>query len=85
MAAERGLGDGTLVRGVTVRQAEGPGIAPAAGSLLLPDEVEKVWPAVRSREVLGYLVVGRGETWSTATTRWRCLVVAVGRAPNARA
>lgn len=77
---ERGLGDGTLVRGVTIRKAEGAGLAPPQGRLLLPDEVDKVRPAIHGREVLGYLVVGQGETWSAATTRWRVPVVAVGRA-----
>src|SRR4051794_27092966 len=77
---EHGLGDGTLVRGVTERKAEGTRGAPSQGQLLLPEDVDKVWPAVTKREVVGYLVVGKVDAWSAAVTRWRAPVVAVGRA-----
>jgi hypothetical protein len=77
---ERGLGDGSLVKGAAERTAEGDGDKPPPGHLLLPGDVDKVVPMPKGREVVGWLVVGPGYRLSAKVTRWRVPVVAVGRA-----
>jgi hypothetical protein len=76
---EAELADGTLVRGATQRWAHGTGEVPAQGALLLPEQVERVAPPVRGREVLGWLVVGEESHSIAAQIHWSAPVVGVAR------
>jgi hypothetical protein len=77
---EAGLADGTLERGVTRRWAKGRGEPPSPGQMLLPEQVDRVHPAVRGRDVVAWIALEGEVTQSIAgEVRWGARVVAVGR------
>ncbi len=61
-AIRAGLANGSMVRGLTEREARGGGHPPRWGDILLPGDVDAVTPPLgRGQDAVAWEVIGRGD------------------------